>query len=133
MLSANPSLTPAQVKAKLQSSARPFPTTGGTAGIAGDVTGITATRIAAIIAVNSTTTSSNLTAANAVAHLKDVTANAIGADVNGDGLFSLRTDVGGNGFVLGTGDDIIDGLVIALASGFDAATVKTLTFPAVLV
>jgi len=33
MLSANPSLTPAQVKAKLQSSARPFPTTGGTAGI----------------------------------------------------------------------------------------------------
>ncbi|HSC62507.1 MAG TPA: S8 family serine peptidase [Caldimonas sp.] len=33
MLSANPSLTPAQVKAKLQSTARPFPTTGGTAGI----------------------------------------------------------------------------------------------------
>jgi serine protease len=33
MLSANPSLTPAQVKARLQSSARPFPTTGGTAGI----------------------------------------------------------------------------------------------------
>jgi len=33
MLSANPALTPAQVKAKLQSSARPFPTTGGTVGI----------------------------------------------------------------------------------------------------
>jgi serine protease len=33
MLSVQPSLTPAQVKAKLQSSARPFPTTGGTAGI----------------------------------------------------------------------------------------------------
>ena len=32
MFSVNPSLTPAQVKAKLQSSARPFPTTGGTAG-----------------------------------------------------------------------------------------------------
>jgi serine protease len=32
MLSVNPSLTPAQVKAKLQSSARQFPTTGGTAG-----------------------------------------------------------------------------------------------------
>jgi len=32
MLAANPSLTPAQVKAKLQSSARPFPSTGGTAG-----------------------------------------------------------------------------------------------------
>jgi len=31
MLSVNPSLTPAQVKAKLQSSARPFPTTGGVA------------------------------------------------------------------------------------------------------
>ena len=29
MLSVNPSLTPAQVKAKLQSSARPFPTSGG--------------------------------------------------------------------------------------------------------
>jgi serine protease len=29
MMSVNPSLTPAQVKAKLQSSARPFPTTGG--------------------------------------------------------------------------------------------------------
>ena len=35
MLSVNPSLTPAQVKAKLQSSARPFPTTGGTAGTPG--------------------------------------------------------------------------------------------------
>jgi serine protease len=34
MLSAQPTLTPAQVKAKLQSSARPFPTTGGTAGTA---------------------------------------------------------------------------------------------------
>jgi serine protease len=33
MLSAQPSLTPAQVKTKLQSSARPFPTTGGTAAI----------------------------------------------------------------------------------------------------
>jgi len=33
MLSVQPALTPAQVKAKLQSSARPFPTTGGTAGI----------------------------------------------------------------------------------------------------
>ena len=33
MLSVQPSLTPAQVKAKLQSSARPFPTTGGSAGI----------------------------------------------------------------------------------------------------
>src|SRR6185369_6793607 len=32
MFSVNPSLTPAQVKARLQSSARPFPTTGGTAG-----------------------------------------------------------------------------------------------------
>ena len=31
MLSAQPSLTPAQVKAKLQASARPFPTTGGVA------------------------------------------------------------------------------------------------------
>ena len=33
MLSVQPSLTPAQVKAKLQASARAFPTTGGTAGI----------------------------------------------------------------------------------------------------
>jgi serine protease len=33
MLSVQPSLTPAQVKARLQSSARPFPATGGTAGI----------------------------------------------------------------------------------------------------
>ncbi len=33
MLSVQPTLTPAQVKAKLQSSARPFPTTGGTAGV----------------------------------------------------------------------------------------------------
>jgi serine protease len=33
MLSANPSLTPAQVKAKLQSTARPFPTTGGSANV----------------------------------------------------------------------------------------------------
>ncbi|MEO8836994.1 MAG: S8 family serine peptidase, partial [Caldimonas sp.] len=32
MLSAQPSLTPAQIKAKLQSTARPFPTTGGTDG-----------------------------------------------------------------------------------------------------
>ena len=34
MLSLQPTLTPADVKAKLQSSARPFPVTGGTAGIA---------------------------------------------------------------------------------------------------
>ena len=33
MLSAQPSLTPAQVKSTLQATARPFPTTGGTAGI----------------------------------------------------------------------------------------------------
>ncbi|MEO8311936.1 MAG: S8 family peptidase [Caldimonas sp.] len=33
MLSVQPTLTPAQVKARLQSTARPFPTTGGTAGI----------------------------------------------------------------------------------------------------
>ncbi|MEO5844880.1 MAG: S8 family peptidase [Caldimonas sp.] len=33
MLSVQPTLTPAQVKAKLQASARPFPTTGGTSGI----------------------------------------------------------------------------------------------------
>jgi len=33
MLSVQPALTPAQVKAKLQATARPFPTTGGTAGI----------------------------------------------------------------------------------------------------
>ena len=33
MLSAQPSLTAAQVKATLQATARPFPTTGGTAGI----------------------------------------------------------------------------------------------------
>ncbi|MDQ6639711.1 MAG: S8 family serine peptidase, partial [Pseudomonadota bacterium] len=32
MLSVQPTLTPAQVKAKLQASARPFPTSGGTAG-----------------------------------------------------------------------------------------------------
>jgi serine protease len=32
MLSVQPTLTPAQVKAKLQSSARPFPSSGGTAG-----------------------------------------------------------------------------------------------------
>ena len=33
MLSAQPSLTAAQVKSTLQATARPFPTTGGTAGI----------------------------------------------------------------------------------------------------
>jgi serine protease len=33
MLSVNPSLTPAQIRSTLRSSARPFPTTGGTAGI----------------------------------------------------------------------------------------------------
>ncbi len=96
-------------------------------------TGITATRIAAILAVNSATTSSNLTTINAVSHLSQVMARVIGADVNGDGLFTLATDVGSNGFVLGTGDDIIDGPVIAVSAGFDAGTVKTLTFPPVLV
>ena len=34
MFSVQPSLTPAQIKSKLQSSARPFPTTGGSAGTA---------------------------------------------------------------------------------------------------
>ncbi len=33
MLSVQPTLTPAEIKAKLQASAQPFPTTGGTAGI----------------------------------------------------------------------------------------------------
>jgi serine protease len=37
MLSAQPSLTPAEVKAALQASARPFPTTGGTTGTPGCV------------------------------------------------------------------------------------------------
>jgi hypothetical protein len=113
-----------------------FAGTGGTGGIqgaAGNVTGVTAAHIAAILAVNGATTSSNLTATNAVTMLKNVTAADIGADVNADTFFTLRADVGGNGFLLGTGDDIIDGAVIARTAGFDLATVKTLTFPAVLV
>jgi hypothetical protein len=32
-----------------------------------------------------------------------------------------------------TGDDVIDGPVIALTAGFEVATVKTLVFPAVLI
>jgi hypothetical protein len=107
--------------------------TGGVAGAAGNVTGVSAARIAAILAVNSATTSTNLTATNAVTTLERVTAAAIGADVNGDALFTLRTDVGANGFLIGTGDNVIDGPVIARTAGFDATTVKTLTFPAVLV
>jgi hypothetical protein len=102
---------------------------GSSLGNAGDVIGVTATRIAAILAADSNTLASNLNARNAVNLLRNVTATAIGADVNGDGLFSLSFDQDGDGYVFGTSDVVIDGPVIART----IENVKTLTFPAILV
>ena len=55
--------------------------------------------------------------------IKNITANVIGADKNGDGNFDF-TNAGAAGFGLNQGDTAIDGLVIVKSGGFDDATVN---------
>ncbi|MGB8168257.1 MAG: hypothetical protein WCF18_12240, partial [Chthoniobacteraceae bacterium] len=97
-----------------------FAGTGGTgtiAGLAGSITNVSATRIAAILAANSSTTASNLTTANAVTAITGVTATKFGADLDGDTTFDFTDNPAGphpsNGaFLLGDGDTAIDGIII---------------------
>ena len=70
------------------------------------------------------TAANALTSANGVSQLKNITAAIIGADVDGDTVFDLVTDIGANGFILGTADKPFDGLVIVKSGGFDDPTVS---------
>ena len=96
---------------------------GQTAGLAGSIDGVTAKRIAAILAADETTAANALTALNAVHALANITATAIGADVDPLPGFTF-IDVVNAGFVLGDGDTARDGLVIVRLAGFDDPTVS---------
>ena len=101
-----------------------FAGTGGTgtiAGSAGSILNITATRIAAILAVNSNTTASNLAATNAVTAITNVKASIYAADNVNSGVFDFTDNVGTVGFVLGDGDTVIDGLVLVKSGGLITA------------
>jgi hypothetical protein len=105
---------------------------GQTAGITGSINGVSAKRIAAILAAAPNTDANNLTALNAVHDLANITATSIGADVNAPAGFTF-INAGGVGFNLGDGDTALDGLVIVrdgagtVGDGFAEATVNTLT------
>lgn len=106
---------------------------GTTAGATGTINGVKAARIAAIFAGDSSTAANALTTANAVRAISNVQAKAIGADLDGDGVFDF-TDANGNGtYNLGTADTAIDGLVLALLAGYNAATVSPVPFKPVLI
>jgi hypothetical protein len=92
-----------------------------TDGQAGSIDGVQARRIAAIFAGNDDTNANELTTANAVKSIKNITANVIGADRNGNGTFDFT---GAGGFGLGQGETAIDGLVIVKSGGFDDATIN---------
>ena len=91
--------------------------TGGTPGAAGGIVNVTATRIAAILAVNQNTTASSLTTANAVTQINNVHATVFGADNVNAGIYDFVDNVGTIGFVLGDGDTAIDGLIIVKSGG----------------
>lgn len=82
--------------------------TGGAA-LNGSISQVTATRIAAIYAGRPA--ANNITAANAVQSLTQISAQVIGADVNHNELFDF-TDAGASGFNFGDGDTAIDGFVL---------------------
>jgi len=96
---------------------------GSTAdGVTGSIDDVRATRIAAMFAGDTSTVGNALTTANAVFAIANITADEIGADLNGNGVFDF-TDVDAVGFVLGTADTAIDGIVIALTAGYNTATI----------
>lgn len=87
----------------------------------GSITGVSATRIAAILAGNvfgkpfTGTKPDGLTNAHAVSKLSGIAATVIGADAVPGGGFDF-TDVNALGFQLGGGDTAKDGLVIVLGT-----------------
>ena len=86
--------------------------TGLTAGKAGSISGVTADRIATIIAGK--TAANALTSANAVTAISGIITSAIGADFDHDGVFDFTNTVGTVAFELGdafagTSDTVIDG------------------------
>jgi hypothetical protein len=97
---------------------------GATTGASGSVSDIKASRIAAIYADNAATAADHLTSANAVTAISKITARKIGADLDGDGAFDFIDSNANMSFDLGTADQAIDGLVIVLQPGYDAATVS---------
>jgi hypothetical protein len=106
---------------------------GSTAnGVTGTINDVQATRIAAMFAGDSSTSGTSLSAANAVSAIAEITADVIGADLNEDSIFDF-TDSGGDGFILGTPDMAIDGLVIALTAGYNAASVSVVPLKLILV
>ena len=100
----------------------------------GSVTGVTADRIAAIVA--GAANANALTTDNAVSKITGIKALVIGADLNGNGSFNFTDNPGGphpaNGlFLLGDGDTALDGLVIVKTGG--AANLTGLTGPTFII
>jgi hypothetical protein len=93
----------------------------------GSVSGVTAGRIAAILAGDAylPTPGDGIQVEHVVNKISKIVATAIGADVNGDTTFDW-TDGGGSAlFALGDGDTPIDGLVIArTGTAFPVAPLK---------
>jgi len=93
----------------------------------GSISGIKAGRIAAMFAGGINTTG-DLSAANAVQSIANITAKSIAADLDKDGALDF-IDAGPPGFDLDGLDVLIDGVVIVRNNLYDAATVKP-TVPA---
>jgi hypothetical protein len=92
---------------------------GGTDGVAGSVSNVTAKRIAAILAVNEDTTPDNLSALNAVTQISGISTAAIGADLDKDGIADNSV-----GTTYQLGDTAIDGLVIVKTTGLASGGLK---------
>lgn len=89
----------------------------------GTVATVSATRIASIIA--GAPANNAITATNAVPKITGITTAVLGADINGDGVFTF-TNAGAAGFTPGDGDTAIDGLVLVKTGGFTITTVQPL-------
>jgi hypothetical protein len=103
--------------------------TGLTLGKAGSITGITADRIATIIAGKTATNA--LSSINAVSSITLVNAAVIGADLDHDGMFDFVDSIGTTAFDLsptigGTSDAPTDGLVLVSATGAISLSVQPL-------
>jgi hypothetical protein len=86
------------------------------------LTGFNSDLISPIISVKAAANS--LTAANAVYSISGITAYSVGADVNGDGVFTFTNLTGTAAFELG--DTPTDGLVLVRAGGMGVLPVPTL-------
>jgi len=94
---------------------------GGDSALNGSITGVSATRIAAIIAgrVDGTSTSTGISNANDVIAVSDITTTVIGADLNNDGVCD---DSAGSAWTVGDTNALIDGVVIVKSGGFSVTS-----------